>query len=111
MDVVFDAVGGETLARSWEILNPGGRLITIAASAEQTHEQRVREAFFIVEPNRAQLGNIARLIDSGDLQPVAGAVFPLAEARRAYEHKPAHGKVVLSVVQSGSSNSLAAISP
>jgi len=44
-DVVFDTVGGQTLARSWGVLNDGGRMITIAASAEQTREQRVREAF------------------------------------------------------------------
>ena len=31
MDVVFDTVGGETLQRSWGVLKPGGRMITIAA--------------------------------------------------------------------------------
>jgi NADPH:quinone reductase-like Zn-dependent oxidoreductase len=62
-DVVFDTVRGETLARSWGVLNAGGRMVTIAASAEQTREQRVREAFFIVEPNRAQLAKVASLID------------------------------------------------
>jgi NADPH:quinone reductase-like Zn-dependent oxidoreductase len=54
-DVVFDTIGSETLDRSWGILNGGGRMITIAASAEQTREQRVREAFFVVEPNRASI--------------------------------------------------------
>ena len=54
-DVVFDTVGGETLARSWSVLKAGGRMITIAASSEQTREQRVREAFFIVEPKSSQL--------------------------------------------------------
>src|SRR5262249_17547663 len=29
VDVVFDAVGGETLDRSWKVLSPGGRLVTI----------------------------------------------------------------------------------
>src|SRR5262245_51925167 len=97
VDVVFDTVGGETLARSWGVLKAGGKLITVAASGEQTQTQRVREAFFIVEANRSQLREMARLIDAGKIRPVVGAVFPLAEARRAYEHKPAHGKVVLRV--------------
>ena len=31
VDVVFDTVGGDTLARSWPILRPGARMVTIAA--------------------------------------------------------------------------------
>jgi hypothetical protein len=30
-----------------------------------------------------------------------GAVFPLAEARQAYQHKPVRGKIVLRVVDGG----------
>lgn len=98
VDVVFDTVGGETLARSWGVLKPGGRLVTVGASAEQTTDERVRAAFFIVEPSRAQLAEVARLIDAGTLRPVVGGVFPLAEARQAYQHKALRGKVVLRVV-------------
>jgi NADPH:quinone reductase-like Zn-dependent oxidoreductase len=97
VDVVFDTVGGDTLARSWGVLKPGGTLITIAASEEQTQSERVRAAFFIVEANRMQLEEVARLIDAGALRPVVGAVFPLEQTRQAYEHKAAHGKVVLRV--------------
>src|SRR5512135_3311532 len=98
VDVVFDTVGGETLERSWGVLKPGGRLVTVAASGEQTTDERIRAAYFIVEPNRTQLAEIARLIDEGALRPVLGGVFPLAEARQAYQHKPARGKVVLRLV-------------
>ena len=98
VDVVFDTVGGETLERSWGVLKPGGRLVTVAASGEQTTDERIRAAYFIVEPSRTQLEEIARLIDAGALRPVVGAVFPLAEARQAYESKPGRGKVVLRVV-------------
>jgi NADPH:quinone reductase-like Zn-dependent oxidoreductase len=101
VDVVFDTVGGETLERSWGVLKPGGRLVTVAASGERTTDERIRAAYFIVEPSRTQLAEIARLIDGGALRPVVGAVFPLAEARQAYQHKPAHGKVVLHVVDGG----------
>jgi NADPH:quinone reductase-like Zn-dependent oxidoreductase len=98
VDVVFDTVGGETLERSWGVLKPGGRLVTVAASEEQTTDERIRAAYFIVEPSRTQLAEIAQLIESGVLRPVVGAVFPLAEARQAYQHKPVRGKVVLRVV-------------
>src|SRR5215467_4636857 len=101
VDVVFDTVGGETLERSWGVLKPGGRLVTVAAAGEQTTDERVRAAYFIVEPSRTQLAAIARLLDGGTLRPVVGAVFPLAEARQAYQHKPVRGKVVLRVVDGG----------
>jgi NADPH:quinone reductase-like Zn-dependent oxidoreductase len=101
MDVVFDTVGGETLERSWRVLKPGGRLITIAASGERTADERTRAAFFIVEPSRSQLEEIGWLIDSAAIRPIVGRIFPLAEAREAYQHKPAHGKTVLQVVAAG----------
>ena len=101
IDVVFDTVGGETLERSWGVLKPGGTLVTIAASGERTADERTRAAFFIVEPSRSQLEEIAWLIDSGAIRPIVGSVFPLAKARQAYLQKPAHGKMVLQVVASG----------
>lgn len=102
VDLVFDTVGGETFERSWGVVKPGGRVVTIAAAGETSHDPRTREAFFIVEANRTQLAEIARLIDTGQLRPVVDAVFPLAEARQAYEHKPTHGKVVLRIADEGS---------
>jgi NADPH:quinone reductase-like Zn-dependent oxidoreductase len=97
VDAVFDTVGGDTLRRSWSVLKPGGRLVTIAASEEDAQDERTRAAFFIVETRRAELEEIARLIDSGQVHPVVGAEFPLADAIRAYQTKPVRGKVVLRV--------------
>ena len=79
----------------------GGRLVSVADPGEGTTDERIRAAYFIVEPRRTQLAEIARLIEGGTLGPVVGAVFPLAEARRAYQHKPVRGKVVLRVVDGG----------
>jgi NADPH:quinone reductase-like Zn-dependent oxidoreductase len=95
VDAVFDTVGGDTLRRSWGVLRPGGRLVTIAASEEDSKDERTRDAFFIVEPRKAELEEIARLIESGVLRPVVDARFALADARKAYQHKPARGKAVL----------------
>jgi NADPH:quinone reductase-like Zn-dependent oxidoreductase len=97
VDVVFDTVGGETLARSWGVLRPGGTMVTIAADAEHTSEQRVKDAFFIVEPNREQLTRISRMIDAGELRVFVNAAFPLQEASQAYAQKPVRGKNVLAV--------------
>jgi NADPH:quinone reductase-like Zn-dependent oxidoreductase len=97
VDVVFDTVGGDTLARSWAVLRLGGTMVTTAADAEHTREQRVKDAFFIVEPNREQLTRISRMIDAGKLLVFVGAAFPLQEASQAYPHKPVRGKNVLVV--------------
>ena len=53
--------------RSWAVLNPNGRLVTIAADNEGTTDQRVKDAFFIVEPNQKQLIEVSRLLDAGNL--------------------------------------------
>ena len=101
VDVVFDAVGGDTLQRSWSVLKPGGRLVTIAASSETTTDERVKQAFFVVEPNHEQLIRIGDLLESGDLHPVVDAVLPLAQASRAYAREvregQGRGKLVVSV--------------
>jgi NADPH:quinone reductase-like Zn-dependent oxidoreductase len=62
LDVVFDAVGGETLKRSWSLLKPQGRMVTIAADSEGTKDERIEKAFFIVEPNQKELTEISRLL-------------------------------------------------
>ena len=95
LDVVLDTVGGETLDRSWSLLKPGGRMVTIAASGEYTSDPRIRDAYFIVDLKADQLAEIARLIAAGEVRPIAGKSFPLEDARKAYEHKPIRGKSVL----------------
>src|SRR5262249_11235541 len=99
VDVVLDTVGGDTRDRSWGILNEDGRLVTIAADAERMTQPRVRDAFFIVEPNRAQLIEFARLIDAGVIHPVVGAVFSMEHFRQAYDQKPLRGKHVLRIAE------------
>lgn len=103
MDVVFDTVGGDTLARSWSVLRPGGRMITIAAEHETTTDDRIKQAYFIVEPNREQLERVGAMLASGDLRPEVDAVLPLAQASAAFSRDvPAsrgRGKIVVSITE------------
>lgn len=99
VDMVLDTVGGDTRDRSWGLLRKGGRLVTIAADAERLTQPRVRDAFFIVEPNRVQLIEIARLIDAGVIRPIVGAVFAMEHFRQAYDQKPLRGKHVLRIAE------------
>jgi NADPH:quinone reductase-like Zn-dependent oxidoreductase len=102
VDVVLDAVGGDTLARSWGVLKSNGRLVTVAADSEGTADQRSKKAFLLVKPNREQLIKIGNLIDAGKVQPVVDAVVPLSRAADAYAGKlkqRVRGKIVVAVVQ------------
>jgi len=71
----------------------------IAADAERLTQARVRDAFFIVEPNRVQLIEIARLIDAGVIRPIVGTVFAMENFRQAYDQKPIRGKHVLRIAE------------
>lgn len=100
VDVVFDTVGGETLDRSWRVLQPNGRLVTIAAGEERSADSRVKNAFFIVEPNQQQLLEISDLLVTGRLRPVVSCVVPFGLAPAAYAGgvaKRGPGKLVVSV--------------
>jgi NADPH:quinone reductase-like Zn-dependent oxidoreductase len=100
VDVVFDTIGGETLERSWSVLKPGGRMVTIASQSKGAKDERVRAAFFIVEPSHEQLTEIAGLLDAGKLRAFVEKVFQLDQARDAYAHarQSGHrGKVVLEI--------------
>jgi NADPH:quinone reductase-like Zn-dependent oxidoreductase len=101
MDLVFDTVGGDTLQRSWSVLKPGGRMITIAAESENAPDDRVQQGFFIVEPHHEQLTRIADLLEAGTLLPVVDAVLPLTRASAAYTgevgQRLGRGKLVVAV--------------
>jgi NADPH:quinone reductase-like Zn-dependent oxidoreductase len=90
VDLVFDAAGGDVLARSASVVKPGGTLVSIAAFPPFGRED-AREIFFIQESNRAQLAELARLVDEGHLRPQVGGVYPLAQAAEAYSAKAVGG--------------------
>jgi NADPH:quinone reductase-like Zn-dependent oxidoreductase len=102
VDMVFDTVGGETQERSLRLLRKGGVLVSVVSRIPPGVAQQhgVRSVYFIVEGNRAELEQIATLVDEGKLKPIIAEVFPLARAREAFElgaasHSP--GKIVLEV--------------
>jgi NADPH:quinone reductase-like Zn-dependent oxidoreductase len=91
-DVVLDTIGGEVLAQSPALLRPGGTLISIKAAARlPAGRDDIRSVVFVQESSRAQLAELARLVDDGHLRPQVGAVYPLARAAEAYRAKAAGG--------------------
>jgi len=99
VDLVFDTVGGDRLARSGAILREGGRIVTVA----EEPPAGVEADYFVVEPDGERLVELAGLADAGVLRPAVGAVFALEDARAAFERVEAPGsaggKVVLEVAE------------
>ena len=97
IDLVYDIIGGDVLARSPALVKPGGALVTIMAPPPNDRRD-IRTVGFVRDANGAQLREIARLVDDGTLRPQVDAVYPLADAREAFMAKSAEhipGKVVL----------------
>jgi NADPH:quinone reductase-like Zn-dependent oxidoreductase len=102
VDLVLDLIGGETQERSWSVLKKGGVLLSLVQppSVEKAKALGVRAAFVAGHPSGAQLAEIAKIIDSGQLAPVIDRILPLSEVRRAHElSKSGHtrGKIVLRI--------------
>jgi NADPH:quinone reductase-like Zn-dependent oxidoreductase len=102
-DVVFDTVGGEVLAKTWETVKSDGMIITIGDPApswafggdepsEALSLPGVRYKYFIVSPNADRLGKMARLFDEGVIKPLAVKTFPFDRAVEAWEHARQRGK-------------------
>lgn len=126
LDGVLDAVGGDTLMRSFGVVRAGGTVVSIAGpptpqaarenrwglvvrmalwfmsyrarAAARRHGARYRYLF--MRPDGDQLAEIARAIDDGDVKVVTDRVLPLDDVRAAFDHLEtghARGKVVLAV--------------
>jgi NADPH:quinone reductase-like Zn-dependent oxidoreductase len=104
VDVVLDTVGEDTFERSWQVLKPGGVLVTLVARVPEGEAERrgVRAVHVAVKSDGSELARIATLIDEGQVRPIVTEVLPLSEARRAHEMSEARhvaGKLVLRVAE------------
>ena len=103
VDIVFDTVGGDTQARSYQCLKPGGILVSIVEppSADTAASHGVRAAFAMGMPPSADvLNELTALIETGKIKPVVSTVLPLHEARRGHDMistRHTRGKIILQV--------------
>ncbi len=101
MDVVLDTIGGSIQDRSWDVLKPGGILLSTvqSPSAEAAAAHHVRQGLvFAAMPNPAALAQVAQWIDEGRLKIEVSQVLPLSEVRRGHElseTKHTRGKIIL----------------
>ncbi len=101
-DLVFDMLGSDTLARSFDAVRRGGTIVSLKGDAPDGMADERGVAFhqFFMAPDGEQLAQIATLITDGAVHPVLDSTFPLDEVAAAYDHGRsgrAHGKVAVAV--------------
>src|SRR4051794_13377250 len=79
VDLVFDVIGGEIQKRSADLIRAGGTLVTIVGPPEARPSDGLA-IDFVVESDRAQLGEIVQRVRDGRLQTNIGNVATLDNA-------------------------------
>jgi NADPH:quinone reductase-like Zn-dependent oxidoreductase len=103
-DLVFDTIGGTTQDASWDLLAPGGMLVSIVSppSQEVAQSRGLRAGYVFIQPNAAILTELGQMIDIAQIRPVVGAEFALKDMRQAHEFSEtgrARGKIAIYVGQ------------
>ena len=97
VDLVFDLIGGDIGKRSARLVRAGGTLVSIVGPVEARPADG-RAIDFVVETDRAQLGEIVQRVRDGRLRTNIGVVVPLDDAVAAFnptERRP--GKTIIRV--------------
>ncbi|HXQ54157.1 MAG TPA: NADP-dependent oxidoreductase [Stellaceae bacterium] len=101
-DVVFDTVGGNVRAPSYEVLKPGGRLVFISPTPEGFEPPRkdVQTLRPAVTRDRAHLERMLALLEAGAVWPPNIVRYKLAaagDAHRVSESRHLQGKLIFEV--------------
>ncbi|MFI5363668.1 MAG: NADP-dependent oxidoreductase [Elusimicrobiota bacterium] len=103
-DVEFclDLLGGEFQERAFTTIKPGGRLISAVQEPDAVlaRRRRIEARLFRMKPDAAQLRELAKKIDAGELKITVARVMRLDQAAEAEElnrQQKVHGKIVLRV--------------
>lgn len=103
VEVAFDTVGGDTLARTIPAMRPYGRMVTCVSSTGDLSAALMRNLtvhFEFLERARSKMEALETLAERGQLRPVIDSVLPLsrvADAHRKIEGGGMRGKIVLRV--------------
>jgi NADPH:quinone reductase-like Zn-dependent oxidoreductase len=97
VDLVFDVFGGDIHKQSAALVRPGGTLVSIAGPPESRPADGLA-IDFVVESDRAQLGEIVQRVRDGRLRAVIGNVTTLDDAVAAFNPtERVKGKTIISV--------------
>lgn len=125
-DIVFDTLGGNQLDKSFKILKPGGRIVSVSGlpNAKFGRERKlgwlktwlfglatlklsrlerkyhVSYHFLFMQPSGKELEQLTKLIEQEKLIPIIDRIFSLPDAQAALEYSEtghAHGKIIIKV--------------
>lgn len=104
VDVVLDTVGGETLSKSYQVLKPGGFLISLVMppDQEQAEAHDITATFIGHRSHSARLDLISGLCDAGKLRVIVDRTFHLSDMQEGLAHSAsgrACGKILLRPAQ------------
>jgi NADPH:quinone reductase-like Zn-dependent oxidoreductase len=107
VDVVVDSVGAATWRASLTAAAKKGRIVTCGATSGPNPEEEIRIIFWkqlsilgSTMGTDVEFRALLNAVSAGRIDPVIDEVFPLSDARRAYEHLESgkgFGKVVLRI--------------
>ncbi|MDD0837632.1 NADP-dependent oxidoreductase [Curvibacter sp. HBC61] len=125
-DAVLGTVRGDAIEKSLNILQPGGRIVSLVGPLDarfaearklnvilklvfglmsrqiiqRSRQKEIDYGFLFVRPDGAQLAHIGALLSAGSLRPVIDKVFPFDQAQAALAYLAqgrAKGKVVVQI--------------
>ncbi len=104
VDVVLNAVRGDTLARSYGVVKKGGIIVSITGQPDPVELEKhgIRGTGLGAQPDAKVLEELAKLIDAGKITPIVSAVMPLVDVAKAHQQiasRHTRGKVVLKVAE------------
>jgi NADPH:quinone reductase-like Zn-dependent oxidoreductase len=102
VDVVLDAVGEDTLKRSYGVVKKGGIIVSITDDPDKAalDAHGIRGVSIRTDPKASTLEELTRLIDAKKVTPFVSQVLPLSEVVKAHEQiatRHTRGKIVLKV--------------
>ncbi len=102
VDLVVDLVGGSTQDRSYSVLKPGGRLVSLVQppSEEKASKFGVTAKLSSEFPTPDDNKAVAQLLADGTIKAEIDRIYPLSEAKEAHirsESRHSRGRILLSV--------------
>ncbi len=84
--VAFDTVGGEVQAKTYDVVQKGGRLVSIASPPDAAEGKRrgIEAHYVFVEPSATDLDALGALANEGRLRVYVSSVLPLSAAAEAH---------------------------
>ncbi|WP_042474244.1 NADP-dependent oxidoreductase [Bacillus ndiopicus] len=125
-DYVYDTLGGESLKKSFKILKPGGKIVSLSGIPNHRFAQeyglnfwkssllklatrkltalekqyKVQYNFLFMKPSGAQLATIRELIEAQKIKPIIDRVILFEDIQQAFDYSEsgrAKGKVIVKI--------------